>query len=263
MTRPSSSEVPDLRVDDLGDPHGRPVLLLHGGGVGGWMWQPLIARMGSGYRFLVPDLPGHDRSAHVDYESHAVTVRALLAALQHREQRPVTVVGFSLGAQIAVLLAAHHPDRIARVAIISAQAEPSRWPGMTLGLLRAAAPLATREWFAKAQAKELFVPPALFPEYLRTAQRLSTRSLLTSVGENIRFTVPDAWSGYPGESLVLAGERERAPMIRSAHRLAGVRPGQHAEIIPECGHGVPLQKPQWLAQRLRVWLDGAHRTEEE
>lgn len=159
MTDRSSSPPRGIVVDEFGDRNGTPVLLLHGGGVAGWMWRPLIEQMGAGYRFLVPDLPGHDRSAHADYESHERTIEALVEALQHREDRPVAVVGFSLGAQLAVLLAVRRPDLVSHVGIISAQAEPSRWPNATLALLRTAAPLAKREWFARAQAKELFIPP--------------------------------------------------------------------------------------------------------
>jgi hypothetical protein len=105
VTDRSSSPPRGIVVDEFGDRNGTPVLLLHGGGVAGWMWRPLIEQMGAGYRFLVPDLPGHDRSAHADYESHERTIEALVEALQHREDRPVAVVGFSLGAQLAVLLA--------------------------------------------------------------------------------------------------------------------------------------------------------------
>lgn len=254
MTDRSSSPLPEIVVDEFGDRNGTPVLLLHGGGVAGWMWRPLIEQMSPGYRLLVPDLPGHDRSAHADYESHERTIEALVEALEYRQVRPVAVVGFSLGAQLAVLLAVRRPDLVSHVGIISAQAEPSRWPNATLALLRTAAPLAKREWFARAQAKELFIPPTLFPDYLRTTQNLSTRTLLASVGENIRFTIPPTWASYAGRTLVLVGERERAIMARSAHHLTRYRADGEPETIAECGHGVPLQKPHWLADRLQAWL---------
>ncbi|RCV49370.1 alpha/beta fold hydrolase [Marinitenerispora sediminis] len=254
MTVRNPGPLPEIVVDERGERDGGPVLLLHGGGVAGWMWRPLIEQMGPGHRFLVPDLPGHDRGAQTDYESHERTVDALAEMLQHREDRPAAVIGFSLGAQLAVLLAVRRPDLVAQVGIISAQAEPSRWPGMTLALLRTAAPLAKWEWFARAQAKELFIPPTLFPDYLRTARRLSTRTLLTSVGENMRFTVPPAWASYAGTTLVLVGERERAIMARSAHHLTRDRGDGDSETIAGCGHGAPLQKPRWLADRLQAWL---------
>lgn len=254
MSPHNTRPLPELVVDETGERDGVPVLLLHGGGVAGWMWRPLIEQMGPGYRFLVPDLPGHDRSAHTDYESHDRTVDALAQILQRCENRPTAVIGFSLGAQLAVLLAVRRPELVTQVGVISAQAKPSRWPGVTLALLRLTAPLARSEWFSRAQAKELFVPPALFPDYLRTAQRLSTRTLLTSVGENMRFTVPPAWASFTGKTLVLVGERERAVMADSAHHLTRDRDDGGFETIAGCGHGAPLQKPRWLADRLSAWL---------
>ncbi|ULN45461.1 alpha/beta hydrolase [Mycolicibacterium goodii] len=254
MSAQNTRTLPEIVVDEAGEQGGTPVLLLHGGGVAGWMWRPLIEQMGSGYRFLVPDLPGHDRSAHTDYESHDQAVDALALILQRCESRPAAVVGFSLGAQLAVLLAVRRPDLVTQVGVISAQAKPSKWPGATLALLRLTAPLAKNEWFGRAQAKELFVPPALFPDYLRTARRLSTRTLLRSVGENMRFTVPPAWAAFTGKTLVLVGERERAIMADSARNLTQDRHDGDFETIAGCGHGAPLQKPRWLAARLRAWL---------
>lgn len=230
------------------------VLLLHGGGVGGWMWRPLLAQLGKEWTFIVPDLPGHDRSAQQDYRSHQDTVEALIDVIEKRARKPVIVVGFSLGAQLAVLLASLRPDLVARVAIISAQARPTRFPGAVLALLRLTAPLAKSARFARAQAKELFIPAALFPDYLRTSRSLSTPTLVASVGANIRFTVPRTWSSFPGQALVLVGARERHMMQESARIIADAHPGSTAEIIDGCGHGIPLQKPAWLAQRLINWL---------
>ena len=53
-----------------------PLLLLHGGGVAGWMWEPLRGHLDPARRVIVPDLPGHGRSATADYVSHEETVAA-------------------------------------------------------------------------------------------------------------------------------------------------------------------------------------------
>lgn len=218
------------------------------------MWQPLIEQFGGEWSLLVPDLPGHDRSAGHDYVSHEQAVRLLAGLLEQRSSGPVTVVGFSLGAQLAVLLASQHPELVERVAVISAQARPMRWPAATLGMLTIAAPLAKNGRFARAQARELFIPPPLMPAYLRTSASLSKQTLLASVGENIRFTVPEGWSSFPGESLILVGAGERQLMKASAEVLAQAHPRSAAEVVDGCGHGIPLQRPEWLAERLRQWL---------
>ncbi|MFL1376535.1 MULTISPECIES: alpha/beta fold hydrolase [unclassified Nocardiopsis] len=236
-------------------PAGAPaVLLLHGGGVAGWMWDPLRERLGDGVRLVVPDLPGHDRGADAPYRSHERTVRELADLLEQERGGPAAVVGFSLGAQLAVLLAAHRPDLVDRAVVVSAQAVPTPFPALTVGLVGATAGLARHRRFAELQARELFIPEPLMDDYLRTSAGISRRTLTAVVGENIRFTVPAGWADFPGRALVLAGARERRFMRDSVRVLHEALPGSEADIVEGCGHGIPLQRPDLLAGRLREWL---------
>lgn len=243
-----------MHVDVAGPADGRPILLLHGGGVAGWMWRPVLETLAGRYRVIVPDLPGHGASTPEPYRSHAETAAALAGVVERRASRPVAVVGFSLGAQLGVLLASTRPDLIDRAAIVSAQARPQRFPGATLGLLGLAAPLARQRWFARLQARELFVPDELFEDYFRTSATVSRETLLTSVGENLRFTPPPQWARFPGAALVLAGEREPRLVRDSARLLHRLLPGSELEVVPGCGHGIPLQRPDWFAARITDWL---------
>ena len=111
---------------------------------------------------------------------------------------------------------------------MSAQAEPTPAPGLTLGLLGAAAPLARFGWFARLQARELFVPPSLLDDYVRTSALISKATLVNTVGENIRFTEPPGWAGFLGPALILAGGRERELMRRVGTFAAPVASGQRA-----------------------------------
>lgn len=236
----------ELRVQTYGNPYGEPLLLLHGGGVAGWMWNPLIERLDGRFHVIVPDLPGHDVDSDEPYRSHAETVAALSPLLAPG----TTVIGFSLGAQLAVLLAAQHPDLIDSAIIISAQTIPTRAPGATIATLKVAAPLARYEWFARLQAKELFVPDALMNDYIRTSRHISPETLVNAVGENIRFTIPEGWSQFPGRALVLVGADERAVMRASAWQLHEALPGSAFYLVSDCGHGIPLQQPDLLAYLL-------------
>lgn len=243
-----------MYVSRTGEEDGRQVLLLHGGGVAGWMWQPVVDLLPAGTRSVVPDLPGHGRSSGQRYVSHARTVAELAEVIESGTGLPVAVVGFSLGAQLAVLLAATRPELVSQVVVVSAQARPTRAPGMTLGLLSVAAPLAKYQWFARLQARELFIPEALMDDYVRTSALISRETLVTTVGENLRFTAPPGWASYPGQALILAGERERGVMKESARSLSDSLAGSELEIVAGCGHGIPLQRPDWFARRLAGWL---------
>lgn len=238
-----------MHRETFGDADEPPLLLLHGGGVAGWMWEPMRAHLSPRARVLVPDLPGHGRSAARNYTSHRETVEQL-AQMLVSEGRPATVVGFSLGAQLAVSLAALRPDLVDRVVVISAQAVPLRLVGPTLALLGATAGLAKNERFARLQARELFVPDSYLADYLQSSSSLSRATLLASVEENLRFIPPAGWSAFPGPALILVGAAEKKLMQRSAAVLQAALPHSTLEVVDHCGHGIPLQRPEWLAQRI-------------
>lgn len=221
------------------------------------MWGPVLAQLGDSARTIVPDLPGHDRSAAEAYRGHSATVDELIALLDELDAREgITVVGFSLGAQLATLLTtvltAREPERVAHAVIVSAQAHPLPGRRSTLALLRALAPLARNERFARAQARELRVPAELMPDYLRTSASMSTRTLLDSVDANLTFTVPVGWSETRSRADILVGEKERRVMHHSAAALHAARPDARLQVVPGIGHSAPFDRPELIADIIRA-----------
>lgn len=230
----------------------RTVVLLHGGGVAGWMWEPLRTELGDEYHLIVPDLPGHDHSADEDYVSHEQTLKQLRAMLAERATGPVPVVGFSLGAQLALAFASESPELVSGVVSISALAIPSRAPGLTRVLLSSTAGLAKSERFANAQARALGVPPTLVPDYLRTSESISKTTLLTVVAANGAFAPPSGWERFTGAAIVLAGGREPRPVQRSARLLHAANPRSTLEVDPDAGHTLPFSNPTLVARSIRA-----------
>ncbi len=247
------------------------VLLLHGGGVGAWMWRDQVEALRDRYRVITPDLPGHDHSAGVPFPSDGgapapAQIVADLAGLL-REVAPsagtdapgATVVGFSFGAQLTVALAAAHPELVARAVVVSALTAPMPMPGLSAGLsaglVRAAAPLGGQRWFARLQAKALYVDDDMFDDYLRTARSLSAADLVALTSANAAFRIPEAWAAFPGQALLLAGGAEPRALVRGMRELHRRLPGSELEIMAGAGHGLPLQHPAWFTERLLGWLD--------
>lgn len=232
-------------------PAGGPaLLLLHGGGVAGWMWDAVRAELDPGIRVIVPDLPGHGASTSEDYVSHDRTVDELVSLVADSSPDGVVVAGFSLGAQLAILLASRPETRVRGAAIVSAQARPLRGTRATLGLLGLTAGLARREWFARLQARELFVPDAQFDEYFATSKALTRATLLASVGDNLAFRLPEGWSRFGGPVRVLVGSRERRVMRDSAELIREAAGDARLDVVEGAGHGIPLQRPAVLARVL-------------
>lgn len=228
------------------------MLFLHGGGVAGWMWTPVLQHLGEGFACIVPDLPGHGRNADQGYVSHAATVSDLAALIRETSPGGAIVVGFSLGAQLAVLLAAEHPSLVSGVLVVSGEAKPAPLQSLTLAFLKWTAPLARQKWFARLQAKQLAVPGPLVDAYVRGSRELDIGTLLASVAENIRFTLPDAWASFAGSVSVLVGEKERALMRDSARLIHEANSGSTLLVVPASAHDIPFTAPGLLADAIRT-----------
>src|SRR5690242_10848352 len=128
----------DLYVQSTGPDAAPSIVFLHGGGGGGWMWQPHVAQL-AGYHCLVPDLPEHGRSQDVgpfSIEGAASLIAGLIRTQAHGGQ--AHVVGLSEGAQILVALLSSAPDLVSSAIISSASLRPI--PGgslLTPGVLAA------------------------------------------------------------------------------------------------------------------------------
>ena len=235
---------------------GAPVLLLHGGGVAGWLWRPVLTELGGAVRAIVPDLPGHGRSTGLAYRSHAEVLAGLVDVLQERAPAGAVVAGFSLGAQLAILLTASRPDLVRGVVVVSAQTLPLPLERATLALLDVTAPLASRVWFARWQAAALGLPEALVADYLRDAATIGRETLLASVAENLRFRLPQAWSRYPGPAVVMVGAREQKVMLDSARASHAALPTSTLVRVADCGHDLPLRRPDLVARAVRGGFSG-------
>ena len=214
------------------------------------MWTPTRDLLGPTITTIIPDLPGFGRSADQPYVSHRATVRELTGIIDRYAPQGAHVIGFSLGAQLAILLASEMPYLIRSVIVISAETKAAPLPGPTLALLGLAAPLSRRRWFAVAQARHLGIPEHLLKDYLHDSATTSRRTLVSSVSENIRFTLPTAWSDYPGRTTVLVGAKERKLMRESAELTSSALPESTLHTVEHAAHDIPLRQPGIIASTL-------------
>ena len=100
---------------------GPAVLLLHGFGDTGDMWEPLAAVLVKDHTVIVPDLRGMGLSSHPEtgYEkvSQARDIAAILDQLKIQE---VALVTHDIGNMVGYALAAQHPDRVTKWVVMDA-----------------------------------------------------------------------------------------------------------------------------------------------
>jgi len=128
-----------LAYADVGDPDGRPLVLMHGtpsSRLDALLLDDAAAQ--TGWRVVAPDRPGVGRSSPMP-DRRLVNWPADMAALLDDAvgpgpgAPPVTLLGFSGGAPYALVTAHALPDRVSRVAIVSGWGPPDR-PGAYRGV---------------------------------------------------------------------------------------------------------------------------------
>lgn len=100
---------------------GEPLLLLHGGLGSIDMFGPVLPALTAHRQVIAVDLHGHGRTALgsraislIDMGDDMETVLRLLG------YGPVDVLGYSMGGGVAMRLAVQHPERVRRLALVSA-----------------------------------------------------------------------------------------------------------------------------------------------
>ncbi|HSD17303.1 MAG TPA: alpha/beta hydrolase [Thermomonas sp.] len=99
------------------------VVMVHGFTGSKENWYPLAAMLRGRYRMLVPDLPGwgeSERRPGADYGFVAQAERVAAFIRAQSPGRPVILLGHSMGGGIAALVAARHPQLVAKVGLLDA-----------------------------------------------------------------------------------------------------------------------------------------------
>lgn len=225
------------------------VVLLHGGGVGPWMWRAVAERLPEGHEVLTPALDGHGATGAPTFTDQAAAARAVARdVVATFGAGAVTLAGFSLGGQVALQLAATRPELVARLVVISSLLEPLPGAGLTAWLARAAAPLAARPWFARLQARQLGVPEERFDDYLGTASLLTPESLANLTRANASFEAAPLLARLTAPVTLVHGEAEPRPVAAGMRPARERLPGAALVSVPGAGHTLPLTHPELVAR---------------
>ncbi|MGB5938872.1 MAG: alpha/beta hydrolase [Rhodanobacter sp.] len=99
---------------------GKPLILLHGG-IDPDSFGSNLAELAKGRRVIAPHLQAHGRTPDTDRPLRSETMGDDIAALiGHLNLGKADVMGYSLGASVALQTAVRHPDVVDRLVIVSA-----------------------------------------------------------------------------------------------------------------------------------------------
>ncbi|MDQ3095204.1 MAG: alpha/beta hydrolase, partial [Actinomycetota bacterium] len=252
-----------LQVRTLGD--GPPVVLLHGLLGSGRFWGAEFDQLANDHRVIAPDLLGFGRSPHPDHgytaDDHADAVAATLDGLGITTA--AVVVGHSLGALIALRLAARRPARVAAIVAFGPPLYPDpetakRYIGGLGGLTALLAldtPWARRacEWMCDHRAVAGWLAVALHPELPISVALDSVQHSWASYSRTLSEVIVSAraaeWlEGLTIPIVVVAGDEDR--VVDGAY-LDGLALRSRMTLERWAGaHDLPLSRPADCAARI-------------
>ncbi|MCB0644417.1 MAG: alpha/beta fold hydrolase [Phaeodactylibacter sp.] len=110
----------ELAYMDEGKPTAPALILIHGLGSYAPAWKNNIADLRKDYRCLAVDLPGYGKSSKGNYEG---TMRfyadVLMEFMDALKLESATMVGHSMGGQIAITASLAYPDRVPQLILVS------------------------------------------------------------------------------------------------------------------------------------------------
>jgi pimeloyl-ACP methyl ester carboxylesterase len=246
-----------MHLHSAGAPGAPTILFLHAAGTSGWMWEPVVERLSERFHCLVPDLPGHGRSADLPWQSLDATVDDLAALIARQGTGGrAHVVGLSLGAYVALRLLARRPDGLDRVVLSGVNVLPFPRPGLMRLMGYAMLPLMKRDLLLKAQARALRIPEDRLEGYRAAARAMSLRAFLRIGHELMAFRAEAGLQHVTAPTLVLAGEREQELIRRSIPEIVRALPAAEGYLVPGLGHGWSGEAPELFAQVVETWITG-------
>lgn len=248
-----------LSYQEHGNTDAPMIVFLHGGGVSSWMWDKQIEYFRH-YHCVTIDLPEQGLSKHTEpfsIESSALLINELITTIA--KEKSTTVVGFSLGAQVAIQMLSLDPIIADYAMINSALVRPnSLMKKMIKPSIKLSFPLINNKTFAKLQAKTLYIGEAYFETYYNESSQMKSDTLIRILEENMSFKLPDSFKHAKAKLLITVGQKEKAMMRESARDLVSAHPHSTGIVIPKAGHGISLQHPAFFNHMLENWIkDGA------
>ena len=227
---------------------GAPVILLHGGFANGRYWGDQVpALLNSGYQVILIDSRGHGRSSR-DARPYTYELMAsdVVAVMEHLHIRRASVVGWSDGAIIGLVMALKAPDRLSRLFAFAANMDPSGVRADTL-----AHPVFARfEEQAKGDYAALSPTPNDFPAFSKAINRMWDTEPNYTAADLHRIKTPTA---------IVDGDHDEAIKREHTEYLAREIPGANLIILPGVSHFAMLQAPAEFNAAMLGFLRGWRR----
>lgn len=251
-----------LFVESCGE--GPDLVLLHGWGLHGGIWEGIAPQLAEAFTLHRVDLPGHGRSPNLSAEYNLQTVaEAVLAVVPEQAHW----LGWSLGGRVAMQAALLAPQRITKLICVAASPRflaADEWPGVAPQVLQGFADGLERDY--RKTLLQFLAIQAMGSERAKQEIRILREGLFAH-GEPVLEALRGALgilqdADLRGQlqnihcpTLFLAGERDRLMPVEAAQLAATQMSNARVEVLAGAGHAPFISHPDQFLQIARQFLN--------
>ncbi|WP_328869875.1 alpha/beta hydrolase [Streptomyces sp. NBC_00287] len=249
----------DVVYARVGDHPGPPLVLVHGAGLDGRMWQPQIEALADDFTVVAWDEPGAGRSSDVPAGfGLADYARCLAAVIEDLALGPAHVAGLSWGGTVVLELYRHRPELVRTLLLVDTYAG---WKG-SLPADEVAARVVGAERMLAAPTFDptlpgLFAggaPPAEFAALFDAMQRevrpqTMGPQLYMMAEADLREVLP----AIAVPTLLLWGEADVRSPLGVARDFAAEIADARLVVLPGAGHMSNLDDPDGFTRAVRAF----------
>lgn len=233
------------------------VVFVHGAGMDRTVWQFQTRYLSHrGIRALAVDLPGHGESDGPALHGIGEMADWVLAFMDAAEVGQAAVVGHSMGALIALEVAAQAPDRVRVLGLLGAAAEMPVHPDL-IAAAEGPGPLAAElitDWgFGAVSHKGGHLHPGLWA--MGGATRLIRDAAPGVLASDLRAC--DAYKGALEAAarlavpvLLICGDEDKMTPPKNASGLVEAADDITQIVLPATGHMMMIERPREVAKLL-------------
>jgi len=238
---------------------GEPVVLLHGSfmTLTNFNWPQMIAALSKSRQVIAVEMQGHGRTADINrdfsYDNLADDIAALLDYLKIGN---ADVVGYSMGASVAMNLAIRHPNKVRKVVSISGVFRANGWVQELLD----AYPHFTADAFKgspiETEYKRLSPTPQEFPNFVKRAISMDLKPYDFGA-EKLKATPAPMFFIHGDADGVRLEHIAEMYRLKSDEIMGDMRPrgASRLAILPDTTHVTLVQKIDIIAPMINDFLD--------